>query len=245
MDFWVIVIIVFAVAAAFIAICTAMVSEKTKALADEVQGAENFTATQMAFSCDGKSGIAFDDARGAICLVLHEGALVTRRVLPASEILSVELFEDGNSVTKTARGSQLGGAIIGGIALGGVGAIIGGLSGKTKTSNKITSVTLRITVNDVSKPLHDVAFLNFEVEKTNILYKQAIEKARHWHGVLDVLIKRADANNSAALQKGSAVMPFSLASVADEIKKLVELKDAGVLSDTEFQQEKTRLLTRA
>lgn len=244
MEFWMFIVIGGIIVAGAVVIGVVMISENKKALEAEIQTIEDFTVTQKVFGCDGKSGIAFDDAKGAICLVIHEGGLVSKRVLQTSDLLAVELFEDGNSITKTVRSSQVGGALLGGLALGGVGAIIGGLSGKTKTSNKISAVDLRITVNDVSKPLHDVAFINFEVEKTSLVYKQAIQQARHWAGVLDVLIKRADASSNVPLAR-AAVPVHGSQSIADELKKLAELKDTGILSEAEFQQEKMRLLARA
>lgn len=244
MEFWMFIVIGGIIVAGAVVIGVVMISENKKALEAEIQTIEDFTVTQKVFGCDGKSGIAFDDAKGAVCLVIHEGGLVSKRVLQTSDLLAVELFEDGNSITKTVRSSQVGGALLGGLALGGVGAIIGGLSGKTKTSNKISAVDLRITVNDVSKPLHDVAFINFEVEKTSLVYKQAIQQARHWAGVLDVLIKRADASSNVPLPS-AAVPVHASQSIADELKKLAELKDTGILSEAEFQQEKMRLLARA
>src|SRR3954463_9667577 len=45
------------------------------------------------------------------------------------QIAAVEVQENGATVSTTNRGSQLAGAAIGGLALGGVGALIGGLSG--------------------------------------------------------------------------------------------------------------------
>ena len=114
------------------------------------------------------------------------------RVISSQDILSTELFEDGITVTKTVRSSQIGLALIGGIAFGGIGAVIGGLSGKTHSSKKIQRVALRLIVNDTVEPLHEVTFLDTETNRDGILYKLAMEKARHWHGLMEVVIKRAD-----------------------------------------------------
>ena len=50
------------------------------------------------------------------------------RIYNYRDILSSEVLIDGNEVVKTSRTSQIGGALVGGILAGGVGAIIGGLS---------------------------------------------------------------------------------------------------------------------
>ena len=51
-----------------------------------------------------------------------------------SEIVSFELLEDGNSITK----GGIGRAVAGGVLFGGVGAIVGGSTGKKKTKGVCT-----------------------------------------------------------------------------------------------------------
>lgn len=68
------------------------------------------------------------------------------------DILASEVIEEGGTVTRTQRSSQIAGTLIGGLALGGVGAIIGGLSGTTKTTkNDMVTPLLRVIVNDISR----------------------------------------------------------------------------------------------
>lgn len=161
------------------------------------------------------------------------------------DVLTSEIFVDGETITKTARGSQLGGALIGGLALGGVGAIIGGLSGKTKSSEKVKRVDLRITVNDTKSPLHDLNFMDIEGKKDGIVYKSAMEQARHWHGLIAVLIKTADNEDERQerIEPSSNVESSTQTSLADELSKLSDLRDKGVLSDEEFSTQKQRLLS--
>ena len=160
-------------------------------------------------------------------------------------MLSSEIFVDGETITKTARGSQLGGALIGGLALGGVGAIIGGLSGKTRSSEKVKRVDLRITVNSTKSPLHDINFMDIEGKKDGIVYKSAMDQARHWHGLIAVLIKMADNEDSSkeGFESLSKEKGDSTASLADELSKLSDLRDKGVLSEEEFSIQKQKLLS--
>ena len=181
-----------------------------------------------------------DRFRKKICLIDHRQQNLTTRVFVYKDLLSSEIFEDGATVTKTVRSSQIGGVLIGGLAFGGVGAIIGGLSGKTQTSGEVKKVDLRLTVNDTKNPLHDINFLGLKTKKDGFLYKRAIQQARHWHGLIEVLIKRADLEDKAANTNDTLKLPSG--SAADELKKLAELRDAGVLSIEEFQQQKSRLL---
>ena len=200
----------------------------------------DFTVTQKFISLHLYSAIAIDEGRKKVCLVLNGPGGVSNRIISYNEILSCEIYEDGAVVTKTVRSSQLGGALIGGLALGGVGAIIGGLSGSTKTSDKVNRIDIRITVNDTKNPLHDVNFLLGECPRESIFYKSANQQARHWHGLVDVLIKRADMDDKA---KHAPVQQPATSSLADELKKLAELRDLGVLNAEEFQEQKNRLLS--
>jgi hypothetical protein len=160
------------------------------------------------------------------------------------DLLSSEVFEDNVTITKTARGSQLGGALIGGLALGGVGAIIGGLSGNKTSSDKVNRIDLRITVNRTGSPVHDINFMNVEGKKNGIIYKTAMKQTRHWHGLLGVLIKRADTEDIA--QEGELVVEnpklLQKGSVADELTKLAELQKLGLLTEDEFMVQKAKLL---
>lgn len=154
-----------------------------------------------------------------------------------------EILEDDISITKTVRSSQVGGALVGGLVLGGVGAVVGGLSGKKQTSRQVKRVRLHLNVNDIKNPLHDICFLNMDkaIKKDGFIYQKVIERARHWHGLIEVLIKRADEEAKASATVTNETSYQSL-SIADEIKKLAELRDSGLLSLEEFQKQKVKLL---
>lgn len=167
-------------------------SSLKKKMEDRINNVTNFSPSQKALGVDGISGIAFDESRKLICLIKQINDVVNLDAVSYQEILSVEIFEDGVTVTKTSRSSQLGGAIVGGLALGGVGAVIGGLSGNTASSNKVSKIDLRITVNNTKNPIHDINFMNTEDKQHGPIYNSAMEKARHWHGLMSVLIKRGE-----------------------------------------------------
>ena len=182
---------------------TASIKRRQDDMALRFKSLPNFSPTQHVIGCDGFSGIAVDESRNKICLMLFGENNESERVMSYKDIISVELFEDGVSITKTQRTSQIGGALVGGTLLGGVGALVGGLSGKTQTSGIIRRVDLRIVVNDINAPLHDVKFLNFESKKDSALYIQAIQFARIWLGIVEVLIRRADADDKSSVDKES------------------------------------------
>jgi len=213
-------------------------SKMKKQMEVHVDGLADFTPTQRIMGNNGQTGIAFDEQRKKICLIQH-GSNITSRIFNYSDVLACEIFQDGTTITKTLRSSQIGGALIGGLALGGIGALIGGLSGKTKTTDKVSRIDLRIIVNDTAKPLHDVNFLENETKRGGFVFNTAMQQARHWHGIVEVLIKRADMEDKANVPEQPKLPPSSL---ADELRKLADLRDTGVLSTNEFDAQKARLL---
>jgi hypothetical protein len=215
-----------------------------------------FNATQEVMGADGKTGLAVDEQHRTVCLIYREptGSFL-RNVLDYKDLFSSELVEDGVEVRKTSRASQLGGALVGGALLGGVGVIVGGLSGKTKAMSKVTRLDLKIVVNDSAKPLHVINFLHFPsgADRSGFLFKAANERAQHWAGVLEVLIRQADSEGRLILEAAArqqlmantleALPPApAVLSVADELRKLGELKVAGVLTEAEFEGQKRKLL---
>lgn len=245
MDFWGWVLVI-VVAVLGIAIAQAIaVSNKKKAMEEELESLPDFSPTQKIMGNNGDTGLAIDEERKKVVLIKNGPTGVALKPITYRDVLSSEIFVDGETVTKTARGSQLGGALIGGLALGGVGAIIGGLSGKTRSSEKVKRVDLRITVNDTKSPLHDINFMDIEGKKDGIIYKSAMDEARHWHGLIAVLIKMAD-NEDARKEGDETPLQASgdiTSSLADELSKLSDLRDKGVLSDEEFTIQKQRLLS--
>lgn len=213
-------------------------------MTDALVGIPDFTATQHVFGSNLKTGLALDETKNKICLITRKDN-ISHRLITYKDLISAELFEDGISVTKTARTSQVGGALVGGLMLGGVGAIIGGLSGKTVTTDKVERIELRLTINDTSNPLHDVTFMELADKKDGIRYKAANQEARKWLGIMDVLIKRADIEARATLLEDNAREQIPVrTSIADELRKLADLRSAGILTEEEFQTQKRIALSQ-
>lgn len=92
--------------------------------------------------------------------------MINNQVLKFKDILGFNVFDNSTviysgqtAVTKSKTGSSLGRAVVGGALLGGVGAIIGGTTGKketvlsAQTSSVNHSYTIVININDLSTPL--------------------------------------------------------------------------------------------
>jgi len=245
MDFWGWVLLIVAIGIVGAIAQVVPLSNKKKAMEEKLKSLPEFSPTQRIMGNNGDAGLAIDEERKKIVLIKNSPAGVDLKPITYRDVLSSEIFVDGETITKTARGSQLGGALIGGLALGGVGAIIGGLSGKTRSSEKVKRIDLRITVNDTKSPLHDINFMDIEGKKDGIIYKSAMDQARHWHGLIAVLIKMADNEDARKedFESSSEEKGGGTESLADELSKLSDLRDKGVLSEEEFSIQKQKLLS--
>lgn len=133
------------------------------------------------------SGISIDERRMKICLIDHT-AVNPYRVISYADVLESEVVEDGYSVTKTGRGSQIVRGAIGAAVLGPVGLVVGALSGKKTTKDKISNVDLRVIVKDTVRPIHTIKFLKEETPKGSFAYKTANENAQRWQAILSIVI---------------------------------------------------------
>lgn len=213
-------------------------SNRKNEMEQKLQTLPDFKATQKLMSVNGNSGIAIDDEAKKVCLIKHQSGDISHRVFSYRDILASEVVEDGHTTTKTSRGSQIGGALLGGIVFGGAGAVIGGLSGRRSTTEKVLTVELRVVVNDIKDPVHAIHLLAIDCEKSTALYRMARQNADYWHSLITVLIKQADREDEALQNKSSGQM-----SVADELLKLSSLLEKGFITSEEFQTQKARLLS--
>ena len=164
------------------------------------------------------------------------------KVLNYKDILEVEVVEDGDSITKTSRMSQAGRMLIGGVVLGGVGAVVGGLSGSTKTINKVSTIDIKILINDTKNPLlvFNVMTIKEGVEKKSFIYTNNKNNADKIHAILKVIIQEIDTKDESLYQTTTIEPP----SIADELMKLNTLKNDNVITEEEeYKTAKLKVLS--
>lgn len=241
---WIVITLVVVIICIIIQIIT---SNKRRDDIDGIlQDIPNFSTTHLYIGPDEKTGIAIDEENRKVCFIQNYYGVVINP-FDYKDIISSEVIEDGDTITKSSRTSQIGGALVGGLALGGVGAIIGGLSGSKKTSGVAKNISLKVIVNDTSSAMHEVIFLNTEAKKDSLSYKIATEKVNEWHAKIHALIKQSNTNfeqkPKAPTETDSRPEETAKASVVDQIAKLAELKEKGFLTDEEFNTQKQKLLS--
>lgn len=104
------------------------------------------------------------------------------QLITYDSIFNYELLENGNTVINK---SGVGRALVGGILFGGVGAIVGGVTGKKTMTTNIKSIKIKIITKD--NKFHFISLLNTKVKNTSIIYKVAYENAQKILSKLDMI----------------------------------------------------------
>jgi hypothetical protein len=167
------------------------------------------------------------------------GTTRSHKQYPWQSIASVDVVRDGSSITSTNRGSQLMGAAVGEVLLGPLGLLIGGVSGSKRTVQRISQIGLKIIVDDRVKPIYTIDFLRVPgsgAEPRNKLVKSAAQRAEHVHALL------VNAIRNSSIQAASVLPQIEQRSVADRLDQIWKLKEAGALTDAEFEQQKAHIL---
>lgn len=168
------------------------------------------------------------------------------KIIPFDQIMKVAFVE--NSVTVASKSSMrtIGGAIMGGAMAGNAGTIVGGLSGDTIMNNNITLVQVKIGLRDINCPsltitiYDDLRGYNPLSEIWRPIHESHLEYANGIVDSVSAIIDRVDRAEKAQLQPtGNGCQ-----SIADELTKLAKLKDTGILTDNEFEEQKQKLLNK-
>ena len=110
------------------------------------------------------------------------------RIVNYSDVLDFELVEDGKSlVTKGGLGS----AVVGGVLFGGVGAIVGGSTGKRKGVSTVTALKIRILVKDMNNPNAYINLITTYTKSDSMIYKISYEVAQKIFAMLQIVTSEA------------------------------------------------------
>ena len=148
---------------------------------------------------DGVSGISVLESQNKIAIIkrnnLNES--FTPIFIDFNKIIESSIKEDGETVTKTNRGSQVAGTLVGGALAGGVGAVVGGLGAKQTSIESVRKITLEIVIDDLRSPIHEIVFFisPTPLSKNESIYKQIYSNANKWHKMMSIILKRNQISN--------------------------------------------------
>lgn len=159
-----------------------------------------------------------------------------------SDIVSISYEENGTDVFN----KSLGGAVVGGLLFGGVGAIVGGSTAKAKQNKEVNTMSIKILLKSTSNPtlilkIYSGATLKTKESADRMHYEGLMKEVSGIKDIFSIIIDITDKNNAQAKSAPTPLMS-STGSVADELQKLAKLRDSGILSEEEFNAQKSKLL---
>lgn len=173
----------------------------------------------------------------------------TREIFNYSDIIEVSYEENGSQLYTKSAGRTVGGAIVGGVLMGGAGAVVGGLSGGSKENKEIKNMDIKILLRSTSRTTCVLHFkdvdrvLKTKDETDRKLYETYVKNANQAKDILSIIIDNAKQSSAPIAQLvAQPVVAPSSSSVADELAKLAKLKADGILTEEEFQAQKSKLL---
>lgn len=219
-------------------------AEKSKAMTEAAKENFNVTAEVEGFLSNFKL-IVDDKAKEVIIM----RSATDFQKIPFADIMGVEVIEDGTVLHSKSMMRTVGGAIVGNVVAGGAGMIVGGLSGNTKENKKVSKVHVKIKLRSLTEPSITLLCYNAcevtgqkEIKTTDLAYgpdyRKGLETANRIAELLGVII---DANDRAEIQTRTPVANAST-SVVDQLQKLVEMKEQGLITDEEFAALKSKLI---
>ncbi|WP_159723138.1 SHOCT domain-containing protein [Enterococcus sp. CSURQ0835] len=157
-----------------------------------------------------------------------------------NELNSYELLENGSSVTSGGLG--VGRAVVGGVMLGGVGAVLGGVTKKKKQTNFVESLKILVTFKNRNPVSTTIDFIKKKQQKDK-KYEKILVQAKETLSGFDYIINTLEGDkHSEVVGAMSNSKPSSTESVADELRKYKSLADDGIITQEEFDKKKKELL---
>ena len=224
----IVIMLLFVVFCFYMAIRTSIARRKGKKAQKQAKANSNFNPNR---NIVGK--VYIEDATGRAAI---NGGLVSKQIdyvniFDLKNVINCEILENGKTVNK----SGLGSAIVGGLAFGTTGAVVGAIAGK-KAVEYCNSLSVEIDV-DYGQPQPLRLFVPFIIAKTKTdsstytmlkksaetLYKEISSIITHYH-------------------PQETVMANAPISNADEIRKYKQLLDDGIITEEEFEKKKQELL---
>lgn len=162
----------------------------------------------------------------------HSIFKVNKDIFTYKNLLCYELLEDDQTITKGGLGS----AVVGGLLFGGVGAIVGSVTGEKKSKGICNSMKLRISLKNAHTDVVYINFIRSETKTNGFIYKSAQDSAQKCITALETI---NDINQTQLKQPVYVSQTFSF---ADEIAKFKNLLDQNIITQEQFEIKKNELL---
>jgi hypothetical protein len=215
-------VVMFAVAAGVLKYL--LVRYETRALVTAINATPDFTPDKLSIGFDRAAALAIDESRAKVCLVRRTPS--STKTFVYADVLGVEVVEDGLSITKMVRPSRVPNSLVTAFLFGGTGGR--GRSTTAEASAKVRRIDLRLLVNDVGAPLHEINFYSGPAaDAGEPLVYQGRLTVRNWYAMFAVLISPA----APLIQVSPAYIPrvplSAVKGIDVELHQLAQLQGSG------------------
>lgn len=111
------------------------------------------------------------------------GSIKNCKLYNFEDVVEVEILEDGNPITKN---SGIGKTLFWAILLGGIGALVSGVTGSKKTKTLVERLKVKITLNDISNPVKYINLITTKTKSDSFSYKISNDSAQEILSLLTV-----------------------------------------------------------
>lgn len=107
-------------------------------------------------------------------------------IVPFSDVRGYAVIQDDDEI----QGGTLGAAAVGGLLLGGVGAVIGAAGGARKQKKVVNTMALRVDLRDLDMPCAIVTYIAKPTKTKSSDYQKAVASMQEAMSCLDLIIEQ-------------------------------------------------------
>lgn len=155
--------------------------------------------------------------------------------LKFSQIIDCRITENSNLIS----GGGVGRAIVGGALAGGVGAIVG--ANTKKSSTMLNNFCIDIITNDINNSVVRLKMVDSPIDITTYgnIYKDIIRFSNDVYALIQSVIS----NKKSTIVKQETESKTNDNNI-NQLDKLAELKEKGIITEEEFEESKKKILSK-
>lgn len=108
-------------------------------------------------------------------------------IVPFEEVRGYSVIQDDDVI----QGGTIGAAAVGGLLLGGVGAIVGAAGGKRKGKKVVNTMALRVDLSSFDMPSAIVSYIAKPTKTTDKEYSRAVSEMQSAMSCLDLVLEQS------------------------------------------------------
>ena len=234
--FWIIVIITIAVVVVKF-LTRQQKSEKENNYKESINK-NNFIVEQEYFIND-YSKIMLDETHKKIAIYNEEGF----QCFKYEDLIDFEIVENGSSIIQ----SKIASTLAGGILLGGVGALAGA-NGRKKINDICNSLILKLYFSNNGAVCITEKINDRPIYKNSVEYQSLSSTVDNIVSVLKYVKQQADyfvySNSTVSDKENNKIEDMKETFSINQLEKLAELKEKGIISEQEFEESKRKILSK-